>query len=386
MSLKKLESGEWLVDCRPDGRAGARVRKKFRTKNEAMVFERRLMGDGAKGEFERKPKQDERRLSDLVSLWFKLHGCHLKRGEKCRAFLDRMVTNLGDPRAVDFSASSFTQYRSDRLAGKWGRAKVDETGKRDGTTAPISANTANHELSYLRAVFNELERLGEWSGENPLSKVRALKFDQSEMSYLSSEQISCLLTRLDQEKSDVGVIARVCLSTGARWAEAANLEPNQVRDSRIYFTRTKSSKNRTVPISSTLEDRLTKAMPFKSSYRETWYAFADVVNELALGLPKGQMTHVLRHTFASHYMMNGGDILTLQRVLGHSTLEMTIRYAHFSPGHLAEVVNLNPLADERGHFVDTAQQPAMRSEHSNTHQPLNTKGNNDKTTKGMQHE
>ena len=281
-----------------------------------------------------------------------------------------MVKNLGDPRATDFSASSFTQYRSDRLAGKWGRAKVDETGKRNGTTTPITANTANHELSYLRAVFNELERLGEWSGENPLSKVRALKFDQSEMAYLSSEQISRLLTRLDQEPSDVAVIARVCLSTGARWAEAANLEPGQVRDGRIYFTRTKSSKNRTVPISSVLETQLTKSMPFKSSYREAWYTFADVVDELDLGLPKGQVTHVLRHTFASHYMMNGGDILTLQRVLGHSTLEMTIRYAHFSPGHLAEVVNLNPLAIERGHFVVTTQNHQTQNEKTQINQSL----------------
>lgn len=370
MSIKKLESGEWLVDCRPDGRAGARVRKKFRTKNEAMVFERRLMGDGARGEFEKKPKQDERRLSDLVSLWFKLHGSHLKRGEKCLAFLERMVKNLGNPRAAEFTASSFTQYRSDRLAGKWGRVKVDENGKRSGETSPITANTANHELSYLRAVFNELERLGEWAGENPLSKVRALKFDQSEMAYLSSEQISLLLTRLDKETSDVGAIARICLSTGARWAEAANLEPNQVRDGRIHFTRTKSAKNRTVPIAPALEKLLADSMPFQSSYRETWYSFADVVNEIDLGLPKGQVTHVLRHTFASHYMMNGGDILTLQRVLGHSTLEMTIRYAHFSPGHLAEVVNLNPLAGDHGHFVDTTQRIALDAQPKEANEAL----------------
>jgi site-specific recombinase XerD len=58
----------------------------------------------------------------------------------------------------------------------------------------------------------------------------------------------------------------------------------------------------------------------------------------------GSLTHVLRHTFASHYMMKGGDILTLQRVLGHASLAMTMKYAHFSPGHLADVVRLNPLS------------------------------------------
>lgn len=68
------------------------------------------------------------------------------------------------------------------------------------------------------------------------------------------------------------------------------------------------------------------------------------MDAIDLELPAGQLTHVLRHTFASHYMMNGEDILTLQRVLGHASLAMTMKYAHFSPGHLAEVVTLNPLA------------------------------------------
>ena len=61
-------------------------------------------------------------------------------------------------------------------------------------------------------------------------------------------------------------------------------------------------------------------------------------------LPKGQLTHVLRHTFASHFMMDGGNILVLQKALGHHNLTMTMRYAHLSPDHLQEIKRLNPLS------------------------------------------
>jgi site-specific recombinase XerD len=63
---------------------------------------------------------------------------------------------------------------------------------------------------------------------------------------------------------------------------------------------------------------------------------------LAFDLPAGERTHVLRHTFASHFMMNGGNILTLQKVLGHSSLEMAMKYAHLAPDFLQEVVERNP--------------------------------------------
>jgi len=55
------------------------------------------------------------------------------------------------------------------------------------------------------------------------------------------------------------------------------------------------------------------------------------------------MSHVLRHSFASHFMMNGGNILALQRILGHANLAMTMRYTHLAPDHLREVLELNPL-------------------------------------------
>jgi integrase len=76
-------------------------------------------------------------------------------------------------------------------------------------------------------------------------------------------------------------------------------------------------------------------------------AFRGAYERCGFNTP-GQLTHILRHTFASHYMMGGGDILGLQRILGHATIAMTMRYAHMSPDHLESALHLSPLA-QSGH-------------------------------------
>lgn len=50
--------------------------------------------------------------------------------------------------------------------------------------------------------------------------------------------------------------------------------------------------------------------------------------------------HVLRHTFASHLLMRGAPLKAVQELLGHATIDMTMRYAHLSPAAMNEAISL----------------------------------------------
>lgn len=122
-----------------------------------------------------------------------------------------------------------------------------------------------------------------------------------------------------------------------RWGEAQSVTPKSVKNSILG---SKNNKLRKLPISKELEVEIKENAPFTNSYK----TFQRVMKSLNFDLQKGQLTHILRHSFASHFIMNGGDILTLQKTLGHSDLKMTMRYAHLSPEHLKNIVKFNPLS------------------------------------------
>nr|WP_302848344.1 tyrosine-type recombinase/integrase [Methylomonas sp. LWB] len=72
--------------------------------------------------------------------------------------------------------------------------------------------------------------------------------------------------------------------------------------------------------------------------------FRRAAKRSELAFPRGQATHILRHSFASHFVMNGGNVLSLQKILGHADISMTMRYAHLAPDHLKDAVLLNPMS------------------------------------------
>ena len=187
-----------------------------------------------------------------------------------------------------------------------------------------------------------------------------IKIAEKELSFLSMDEVSTLLTACERHNSpDLALMVKLCLSTGARWGEVVGLEKRHVKQGKITFTNTKSKKNRTVPISNDLSQEI-EARPTGTLFHNTMDSFRDMVAACELNLPKGQLTHVLRHTFASHFIMNGGNILVLQKILGHSTVTMTMRYAHLAPDHLQEAVTLNPLA-RCGQNVDTPDNEQQKS-------------------------
>lgn len=72
-------------------------------------------------------------------------------------------------------------------------------------------------------------------------------------------------------------------------------------------------------------------------------AFRRAVDWTGTKVTQGQCAHILQYTFASHFMMNSGNILALQKILCHSSIIMTMRYAHLAPDHLEEAITLNPM-------------------------------------------
>lgn len=127
----------------------------------------------------------------------------------------------------------FAVYRERRLAGEWlakGRKTVKEA-------------TVNREQSYLHAVFSEMKRLGEWEGNNPLDGIRQFKEGEQELSFLYADEIKRLLAACDEsENISLGIMARLCLATGARWGEAESMRQSQVLPGKVSFINTKSKK------------------------------------------------------------------------------------------------------------------------------------------------
>lgn len=321
MAIKKLDDGRYEVDVRPQGRNGKRIRRKFDKKHEATAFERYVMANQHDKAWLSKPK-DARPVSELIRLWWGYHGQHAKWGAVTRGRLELIDKCLGSACAFQLDAARIAAYRSQQLM------QGNKT------------STINRELARLSGMFTALIDSGLFHDENPLGELRKLKVVPTAMSYLTQIEIKALLTRLTGDDHKIVVF---CLSTGARWSEAVELQAEHLVNRRAIFVETKNGRQRVVPISAELEAFISERGHGLVFPDADYFHIRQALREIKPMLPKGQALHVLRHTYATHFMINGGNIITLQRILGHATIQQTMAYAHFAPDYLQDAVTLNPL-------------------------------------------
>lgn len=321
MSIRKLDDGRYLLDIRPRGAEGKRIRKIFPLRQKAQEFERYTLLNARNKPWQSRAP-DQRRLSELINEWWALNGRNQEYGDISRGRLEKITREMGDPRVSQITRKFIVEYRSQKLH------------------AGLMPSSVNRDLCALSSMFSSLIDAEMFHNENPLQGIRKLKLKNSEMSFLSDREIESLLEHLGGDHLRVAVL---CLSTGARWSEAAGLRGEHVIGNRVTFFNTKNGKSRTVPIADSVLS-LIKTRQTGPLYRVDYIRFRETLQEVKPDLPKGQATHVLRHTFATHFMMNGGNIITLQRILGHATIQQTMTYAHFAPDYLADAMKFNPVA------------------------------------------
>ena len=164
--------------------------------------------------------------------------------------------------------------------------------------------------------------------------------------YLTQDEESRLLAALPEGvKRDA---AMFLLDTGARVNEALTLTWEDLAHhqdfARVTFYRTKNGRARTVPLTARAADCLRRARaegrsrPFPVAYHAMWVAFDKARKAAALGGSEALVVHSLRHTCASRLVQRGAALHLVKDWLGHSSLDLTLRYSHLATDAL------NPLA------------------------------------------
>jgi integrase len=200
-------------------------------------------------------------------------------------------------------------------------------------------------VGLVRRVFNSLIDWELSDKRNPASRIKLRRPDNKRYRFLEEREANSLLKELKEHSLQTWQIALLSLSTGARAGEVLNLTGNRIDlpNKLIRIVDSKTEKNRTVYLPKVAEQMLSEVklknnLPvFRNkngmAMKSVSKTFPRVVEMLGLndGVtdPREKVVfHTLRHTFASWLVQNDVSLHVVGELLGHSTLEMTRRYAH----------------------------------------------------------
>lgn len=224
----------------------------------------------------------------------------------------------------------------------------------------LQNKTSNKVLTLFKQIVLYAEIEG-FLVKSPLTRFPLLNASAGNIDYLSQQEILQLLR--SNSGQECYPLLVVVLNTGMRIGELTglcwdriNFESDYIEISRNQTRNglkddTKTHRVRHIPMNEEVKTTLLNLMGLQrspkyvftksngDSFNPDHYSAREFNEALQrAGLRKVNF-HITRHTYASHYMMNGGDIYDLQKILGHTKIEMTMKYAHLSPKHLRNAVN-----------------------------------------------
>jgi integrase len=243
------------------------------------------------------------------------------------------------------------------LIGNIGREQTDEY---QAKRTHLDKKTVSNHLTLLISMLNVAVELN-WLIKPPRIKKPKTRIFSADYRFLKTkEEITRLLRAAFAEGEDIYIFYATAVYTGCRAGELAaiersdiNFEKRLITIQRSFDGPTKAEDVRYVPILDPLlpilrawllktPGRITFPNEAGNMHQESARIFQETLHrvldkaEFPKLLHKGKERryirfHDLRHTFASHWVMNGGDIFRLQKILGHKSIQMTQRYAHLAP-------------------------------------------------------
>jgi integrase len=248
-----------------------------------------------------------------------------------------------DTRLTDLTASRISEYKNSRLSVVRKIGEGDDAIERGLTAAAV-----NRPLALLRHLLRLAHE--EWEVIEIAPRVRLEKEPQGRLRWLTQEEITRLVDACGKTRNkELRAAVVIALNTGLRLSELLGLKWIYEDLSRgvIRLEVTKSGRRREVPLNDDSYRAPVSLTPkaegrvFQTRFIKTAYN-----NAVAIAKLEDVNFHPLRHTFASWAVMRGVTLKELQELLGHSSLAMTMRYAHLAPEHFARrsVVSLGSRA------------------------------------------
>lgn len=224
----------------------------------------------------------------------------------------------------------------------------------------ISSNSVKTYIKGIKAFVSWLYT-EEYISVNLSQSFHLPKAQRKIIDVLTESEISALFSYFDV-KSFLGLrdycICALMLDSGLRKSEVISLSLSDVHIAEGYLiVNGKGNKQRIVPLGFRTQKYLLRYTAMRPSVKYSALFLTknltpitpSVLDRLFKKLKKDLLTpriraHLLRHTFATNYLENGGNIYSLQLILGHTTLEMVKRYVHLTQGKtLVNFTNYSPL-------------------------------------------